>query len=53
MMKNLSGKRRRRFSEIEKQIVSMEHEDSFDGTKVVRAKTGSIRKKATKKRRAI
>lgn len=49
MMKNLSGKRKRRFSELEKQIVSMEHETSFDGNKVVRAKTGSIRKKRAKK----
>jgi hypothetical protein len=45
MMKNLSGTRKRKFSEVEKNITSMEHDDSVKEHKVVRAKTGSIRRK--------
>lgn len=48
MMKNLSGTRRRKFSDVEKGITSMEHDDSVIEHKVVRAKTGSIRKRKKK-----
>lgn len=48
MMKNLSGTRRRKFSDAEKEIVSMERNDAVAEHKVVRAKTGSIRKQKKK-----
>jgi hypothetical protein len=45
MMKNLSGTRKRKFPDAEKEITSMEHDDSVKEHKVIRAKTGSIRRK--------
>ena len=43
--RNKSGMLRRRFSKEEKLIVSMEKPKEFTECKVVRAKTGSVRKK--------
>jgi hypothetical protein len=45
--KTMSGTRRRKFSEFEKFIVNTEHGPDFKDTevKVVKAKTGSVRKK--------
>ena len=43
--RNRSGMLRRRFSKEEKLIVSMEKPKEFTECKVVRAKTGSVRKK--------
>ena len=44
--RNRSGMLRRRFSKEEKLIVSMERPKEFAETKVVRAKTGSVRKRS-------
>lgn len=59
LMRNMSGTRRRRFSEYEKKIVNTENEGDYEDKKVVKAKTGSVRtrkktakKKAGKKARA-
>ena len=43
--RNRSGMLRRRFSKEEKLIVSMEKPKEFTELKVVRAKTGSVRKR--------
>lgn len=51
LKRNLSGIRRRKFSQDEKEIVDLEKGDDFKERKVNRAKTGSVRKK-TKKRKA-
>lgn len=48
MMKKMSGTRRRKFAQVEKKIVDTEHDGDFKETKVVKAKTGSVRKRPTK-----
>lgn len=54
LKRNLSGIRRRQFSEDEKDIVDLEKDDSFRERKVNRAKTGSVRKKKkTKKSKKV
>lgn len=52
LMKNMSGTRRRRFSDYEKKIINTENEGDYEDKKVVKAKTGSVRarKKTTKKK---
>ena len=51
LMKNMSGTRRRRFSDYEKKIINTENDGDYEDKKVVKAKTGSVRarKKTTKK----
>lgn len=48
LMRNMSGTRRRRFSECEKKIVNMENEGDYEDKKVVKAKTGSVRARKKK-----
>jgi len=45
LAKNRSGTIRRRFSNDEKAIVNLEKDEDFEEQKVVRAKTGSVRKR--------
>ena len=45
LLRNMSGIRRRRFANDEKVIVSTEKDEGFKDKKVVKAKTGSVRKK--------
>lgn len=49
LFRNLSGTKRRKFSSDEKVIVNMEHGTSFKEKRVVKAKTGSVRRKRKKK----
>lgn len=49
LYRNLSGTKRRKFSADEKTIVNMEHGTNFKEKKVVKAKTGSVRRKRRKK----
>jgi len=49
VLKNASGSRRRKFSKEEKSIVSTEKGDDFVESKIVRAKTGSVRSKRKRK----
>jgi hypothetical protein len=44
VMRTLSGRRRRKFSDEEKMIVDMEKGENYKEKKVSRAKTGSVRK---------
>jgi hypothetical protein len=44
VMRNLSGRRRRKFTDDEKGIVDLERDENFKEKKVSRAKTGSVRK---------
>jgi hypothetical protein len=48
LLRNLSGARRRKFSQDEKALVNMEKGEDFHECKVVRAKTGSVRRKGDK-----
>ena len=45
LLRNLSGTRRRKFSNDEKALVNMEKGEDFHETKVVKAKTGSVRRR--------
>jgi hypothetical protein len=44
LMKTMGGTRRRKFSEAEKHITNVEHDNSYQEKKVIKAKTGSVRK---------
>lgn len=46
--RNQSGARRRKFTPDEKTIVNLEKNEKFKERKVVRAKTGSVRKRRSK-----
>jgi hypothetical protein len=48
LLRNMSGTRRRKFSQDEKVLVNMEKGEDFHECKVVRAKTGSVRNKGKK-----
>ena len=50
MKKTMSGTRRRKFSAAEKSIVDLEHDSDFKEKKVIKAKTGSVRKKTPRKK---
>ena len=52
LLRNLGGMRRRRFASDERDIVSTEKGENFKERRVVKAKTGSVRSKGKKKRRA-
>lgn len=51
LKRNLSGIRRRKFSNDEKSIVDLEKGEDFIERKVSRAKTGSVRKHKKKKKK--
>jgi hypothetical protein len=48
LTKSIGGTRRRKFAKDEKEIVNLENNDDFIEKKVVKAKTGSVRKKRKK-----
>jgi hypothetical protein len=52
LMRNISGSRRRRFSDDEKKIINTENDGDFEDKKVVKAKTGSVRSRKKKKKKA-
>jgi len=52
LTKTIGGTRRRKFAADEREIVNLEHDEDYVEKKVVKAKTGSVRKKRKKKKKS-